>query len=88
MHTELPVILHWDLINNQLRIASSTGSLQLAVIAELYLLFGILYLRLVYIEEHPNTPVRLLIFPDSVDSNSYRRLRVAARWARLKKDDR
>jgi len=84
LHTEPITILHWDLINNQLRVANSAGPLQLAAISELYLIFGILYLHLVYVEENRGEVVKLLIFPDSVDVNSYRRLRVAARWARVK----
>ena len=81
------IALHWDLSSNQLRMAIGTEPLRLACISELYLLFGILSLHLVLIENHGRTRVRLLIFPDSVDTDSYRRLRVAARWGKLKVSD-
>ena len=81
------IALHWDLSSNQLRVASGTEPLRLARLSEIYLLFGILSLHLVLIENQGRSRVRLLIFPDSVDTDSYRRLRVAARWGKLKAAD-
>lgn len=74
--------LHWNLQSGVISIARGSGSLETCVgIEQLYLVFGMLYLRLNR-EHHAN--IHLLIFPDSVDRQSYRRLRVAARWINIR----
>ena len=74
--------LHWNLQSGVISIARGSGSLETCVgIEQLYLVFGMLYLRLNR-QHHEN--IHLLIFPDSVERHSYRRLRGAARWINIR----
>lgn len=73
-------LLHWDLDAGVISVAKNSNALEECVIAQLYLVFGMLYLQL---KRSDKSHINLLIFPDSVDRESYRRLRVAARWANI-----
>ncbi|MEM5527813.1 protein YgfX [Gammaproteobacteria bacterium AS21] len=73
--------LFWEVDQQIVKVAFHDGAFELcASISELYLVFGILYLRL----NRENKPaISVFIFPDSVDKKNYRRLKVAATWGRL-----
>jgi len=75
------VRLFWEVDQKVVKVAFDDNALQLCQsIQEIYLLFGILYLRL----SRENKPaISVFVFPDSVDKNDYRRLKVAAKWGRL-----
>lgn len=73
--------LYWDLSERVVKIGVDNGALQSTLgISRLHLLFGIIYLQ---IKLANRRPIRLYIFKDSLDKQSYRKLRVAARWASL-----
>lgn len=75
------VTLYWDVGNREVKVAIGAAALQHCVgITDLYLVAGILYLN---IKKLKGGNIKLLVFPDSVDKQSYRRLRVAARWASI-----
>ncbi len=74
-------VLFWDLVNCEISLAELDEPLQACLgISSLHLLFGILLLRIKHLDQ---SHTHLLIFPDSVNFQSYRRLRVAARWAKI-----
>ncbi|MEH6443373.1 MAG: protein YgfX [Oceanospirillaceae bacterium] len=78
------VALHWDLISRKVNVAINAGPLQQTLgVVKVHLIFGVLLLQ---IKRAAKSDLKLLIFKDSVDENSYRRLRVAARWASLKEE--
>ena len=78
---QVTMVLFWDLISSEISLAPRNHPLQACRgISSLHLLFGVLMLRIQLADQsHRN----LLIFPDSVSFQSYRRLRVAARWAKI-----
>lgn len=79
---EKKIFLVWDLDQYKIVISFANGPLQQCLsIAKLNVLFGIIYLH-IKISAKPD--LHLYIFPDSVDQQSYRKLRVAARWATIK----
>jgi hypothetical protein len=74
--------LRWNLDEGELHLAKDSEPYQECIgIRQLYLVFGMLHLQ---IEQQPKKYINLLIFPDSVDRQSFRRLRVAARWGSIK----
>ncbi|NQZ31830.1 MAG: hypothetical protein HRU06_11180 [Oceanospirillaceae bacterium] len=74
-------VLHWDLNAGLISVAKNSEPLEECIaIEQLYLVFGVLYIQLKRVDK---VSVHLLIFPDSVNAESYRRLRVAARWASI-----
>ena len=74
--------IRWDLDEGQFFLAKGEQPYRDCIgIHQLYLIFGLLHLQ---IERAPKDYINLLIFPDSVDKQSLRRLRVAARWANIK----
>ncbi len=75
------VTLYWDIGNREVKVAIGAAALQHCVgITDLYLVAGILYLN---IKKQTGSSIKILIFPDSVDKQSYRRLRAVARWASI-----
>jgi len=73
--------LRWNLDEGELYLSKDDQPYQECIsIRQLYLVFGMLHLQ---IEHQPKKYLNLLIFPDSVDKLSFRRLRVAARWASI-----
>jgi len=74
--------LRWNLDEGELHLAKDSEPYQECLgIRQLYLVFGMLHLQ---IEHQPKKYLNILIFPDSVDRQSFRRLRVAARWGSIK----
>ena len=73
--------LRWNLDEGELHLAKDSEPYRECLgIRQLYLVFGMLHLQ---IEHQPKKYLNLLIFPDSVDQQSFRRLRVAARWGSI-----
>ena len=72
--------LNWDLSQGSVRLATDGEAFKSGEITRLHLLFGLLFIRIKF---DNNTVLKLYIFSDSVDKQSYRKLRVAARWAKL-----
>jgi hypothetical protein len=74
--------LVWDLDSQKLYIALGSGPLEQATaILKLHILFGVIYLQ---IKRKAGKDFHLYIFSDSVSAQSYRKLKVAARWASIK----
>lgn len=79
---EKTIFLVWDLDQYKIAVSIANGPLEQCLsIAKLNVLFGVIYL---HIKISANSDLHLYIFPDSVDQQSYRKLRVAARWATIK----
>ncbi len=72
--------LYWDLSQGDVRLAVNQGAFESGEIQRLHLLFGLLFIHLKF---ENGKALKLYIFKDSVDKQSYRKLRVAARWAKL-----
>jgi hypothetical protein len=72
--------LLWDLSQGCVRVASDKEALVSGEVQRLHLLFGLLF---IHIKLDNDKALKLFIFKDSVDKQSYRKLRVAARWAKL-----
>ncbi len=72
--------LFWDLSQGSIRVAAGDEAFESGEVQKLHLLFGLLFMRIKF---DNNTSLKLYIFSDSVDKQSYRKLRVAARWAKL-----
>lgn len=74
--------LHWNVSQGSVAVSIYNQTLIPCIkIQRLHLLFGLLFIHLKFEER---ADLKLYIFKDSVDAQSYRRLRVAARWANLK----
>ncbi|MFT5706208.1 MAG: hypothetical protein ACI9ES_000479 [Oceanospirillaceae bacterium] len=83
-HRQPIITLHWDLISRKVSVAANDGPLQQTLgVTKVHLIFGMIFIQIKR-EAHPD--LKLLVFRDSVDENSYRRLRVATRWASLKEE--
>lgn len=72
--------LLWDLSQGCVRVASDKEAFVSGEVQRLHLLFGLLF---IHIKLDNDKALKLFIFKDSVDKQSYRKLRVAARWAKL-----
>lgn len=81
-YTAKKTMLYWNLDTGVVAAGSEGTSMESNLtISKVYLLFGILYLK---VKRQKGGSIKLYIFPDSTDPQSYRRLCVAARWVRLK----
>ncbi|MGB1238099.1 MAG: protein YgfX [Pseudomonadales bacterium] len=75
-------VLLWDVDAAQIKLARAGEPL--TACRKIRMLYNVFYLLYLELELEGGRVERLLIFPDSVDPQSYRRLQVAVRWGSIK----